>query len=163
MPLIDCPECGREVSGNAAVCPACAFPVGTVTPGHTARAVPIPPEYQWWKTALSIIGRVVVGAILAGVGGGEEESVAAIIGGVVIAGSAIPTWYRARIARLQAGRGAADMAYRFEGRMAELEQRQHEQMDRLEQMHAGQMAELEERIDFAERLLSKHREQIESG
>ncbi len=163
MALIDCPECGREVSNSAAECPACAYPVGTLTPALPPRDVPVPPEYQWWKTALSILGRVVLGAILAGVGGDEEDSVAAIIGGVVIAGSAIPTWYRARIARLQAGRGAADMAYRFDSRMAELEQRQQEQMDRLERMHTGQVAELEERIDFAERLLSKQREQIDSG
>ncbi len=30
-------------------------------------------------------------------------------------------------------------------------------MDRIEQMHTGQMAELEERLDFAERLLTKQR------
>ena len=39
--------------------------------------------------------------------------------------------------------------------MAELEHRQQDQMDRLEQMHTEQMADLEERIDFAERLLTK--------
>ncbi len=163
MALIDCPECGREVSSSAAVCPLCAYPLATVTPALPARAEPVPQGYEWWKTALSILGRVVLGAILAGVGGDEEDSVAAIIGGVVIAGSAIPTWYRARIARLRAGRGAAELEHRFEGRMAALERRQQDQMDRLERMHAGQLAELEERIDFAERLLSKHREQIESG
>jgi hypothetical protein len=163
MALISCPECGREVSSSAAVCPLCAYPLATVTPALPAQAEPVPPGYEWWKTALSILGRVFLGAILAGVGGDEEGSVAAVIGGVVIAGSAIPTWYRARIARLRAGRGAADLDYRLESRMAELEHRQQEQMDQLERMHTGQMAELEERIDFAERLLSKHREQIDSG
>ncbi len=101
-----------------------------------------------------------LGAFVAAVGGEEEESVAAVIGGVVIAASAIPTWYRARIERLKAGRGAAELEYRFEDRMAELEQRQQEQVDRLERMNMGQMAELEERIDFAERLLAKQRPEI---
>lgn len=100
---------------------------------------------------------------MAGVGGGEEESVAAVIGGVLIAVSAIPTWYRYRIERLRAGAGAAELERRIEDRMAEFERRQEEQIDRLEQMHSGRMADLEERIDFAERLLTKQREQIGPG
>jgi len=100
-------------------------------------------------------GRVILGAFLAAIGGDEEQSVAAVIGGVVIAGSAIPTWYRAKIERLKAGRAAAGLDDRLGDRMAELEHRQQMQMDRLEQMHTEQMADLEERIDFAERLLTK--------
>ncbi len=80
---------------------------------------------------------------------------AAVIGGTVIAGSAIPAWYRAKIERLKAGRAAEGLDDRFADRMAELEHRQQDQMDRLEQMHTEQMADLEERIDFAERLLTK--------
>jgi hypothetical protein len=163
MALIDCPECGHEVSSNAAVCPACAYPVKTATQPVSQRAVTVPPEYKWWKTALSMLLRVAVGAVIAGVGGGEEESVMAIIGGVLIGGSAIPTWYRSRIERLKAGRGVADLEYGFEDRMAEFEQRQQEQFDRLERMHTGQIADLEERVDFAERLLAKQRDQIGPG
>jgi len=160
MALIDCPECGHEVSSSAAVCPACAYPVGTVTPPAPQGTVTVPPEYNWWKIALSMLVRVVAGAIIAGVGGGEEESAAAIVGGILIAGSAIPTWYRARIGRLKAAHVGADLEHRFEDRMSEFEQRQLEQLDRIERMHTGQMAELEERIDFAERLLAKQRPEI---
>lgn len=163
MALIDCPECGREVSSTASTCPACAYPLGTRTPPTPTRSVSGSPRHQWWKTALSIAGRVIAGGVLAGVGGGVEESAAAVVGGVLIAVSAIPTWYRYRIDRLRAGAGADDLDQRFEGRMAEFERRQEEQMDRLEQMHASRMAELEERIDFAERLLTKQREQIGPG
>ena len=37
MALIYCPECGREISSSAEVCPGCAYPVKTGTP-------PIPPR-----------------------------------------------------------------------------------------------------------------------
>ena len=103
-----------------------------------------------------------MGVFLAAIGGEEEDSVAAIIGGVVIAGSAIPTWYRAKIARMREGRGATDLEYRFEDRMTEFEQRQQDQLHRLAQMQTEQMADLEERMDFAERLLAK-KEQIGPG
>jgi len=163
MALIDCPECGREVSSSAAACPACAYPLGTRTPPTPPRAVSQPAKSQWWKLAVSLVGRVAAGAILAGIGGGEEESVAAVIGGVMIAVSAIPTWYRFKIDRLRSGPGDAEWEDRWEGRMAEFERRQQEQIDRLERVHTGQMADLEERIDFAERLLTKQREQIGPG
>jgi hypothetical protein len=163
MALIICPECGREVSSSAAVCPACAYPVATRTPATPPRAAGQPARHQWWKLAISLFGRVAVGAILAGIGGGEEESVAAVIGGVMIAVSAIPTWYRFRIDRLRQGPGAAELEDRIENRMAEFERRQQEQIDRLEQTQVGQMADLEERVDFAERLLTKQRDQIDPG
>jgi len=162
MALIECPECGREVSSSAPTCPACAYPVRPVTPTAPPRAVSAPTEYAWWKTGLSMLGRVFVGAVLAAIGADEEESVAAVIGGVVIAGSAIPTWYRAKIARLRAGRSDTELEYRLADRMAEFEQRQMDRLDRLERVQTGQMAELEERIDFTERVLSK-REQIGPG
>ena len=155
MALIDCPECGREVSSSAAVCPVCAYPVSTGTPPVPPRAVSEPPKYRWWKTTIPLLGRVVLGVMLAAIGGDEEGSVAAVIGGVIIAGSAIPAWYRDKIERLKAGRAAEGLDDRFADRMADLEHRQQVQMDRLEQMHTEQMADLEERIDFAERLLTK--------
>jgi len=171
MALIDCPECGREVSSSAAVCPVCAYPVSTGTPPVPPTALreppaeppglsPSPSEFvaavTWWKTAIPLLGRVVLGVMLAAIGGDEEGSVAAVIGGVIIAGSAIPAWYRDKIERLKAGREAPGLDDRFADRMADLEHRQQVQMDRLEQMHSEQMADLEERVDFAERLLTKH-------
>ena len=143
MPLIECPECGREVSSSAAACPACAYPVATGTPAE-------PPQRRWWRTAISIVGRLALGGFLAGIGGGEEESVAAVIGGLIIGASAIPVWYRDRIERLKAGRTPVRVLDdRVEDRMAEMELR-----------HREQIVDLEERVDFAERLLTKQRGQI---
>jgi NMD protein affecting ribosome stability and mRNA decay len=33
MALIDCPECGREVSSSASVCPDCAYQLGPAPGG----------------------------------------------------------------------------------------------------------------------------------
>lgn len=52
MPLIACPECGREVSTAAKACPACGFPVAEKLPQTGAAA---PDELlaevrpSWWR------------------------------------------------------------------------------------------------------------------
>ncbi|UCD25587.1 MAG: hypothetical protein JSW51_06645 [Gemmatimonadota bacterium] len=102
-----------------------------------------------------MLGRVMLGAVIAGVGGDEENSVMAVVGGLIIAGSAIPTWYRARIDRLKHGQSTPAAEVRITDRIAEFMRQQQAQMDRLEQMYSEQMADLEERVDFAERLLTK--------
>lgn len=158
MPLIECPECGRDVSSRAAACPECAYPVGTGTPAIPPRAVHRPPRREWWKTAVPILGRIMLG-LFVGVAGAEESSAAGIIGGLIIGGSAIPAWYRDKIERLKASRAGGALDERIEDRMAEMEHRHREQMVQLEEMHTGQITELEERIDFTERLLTERREQ----
>lgn len=160
MPLIECPECGREVSSSAAACPECAYPVGT---GRARNRVPPPvvsgpSQRPWWKTAIPIIGRLAVGSILM-IFSVEDESVAGLIAGLLIGGSAIPAWYRDKFDRLGAGRGAAPRDDRLEDQMAEMENRHREQMAQLEQVHTGQIADLEERMDFTERLLTERRGQ----
>jgi 2-iminoacetate synthase ThiH len=107
------------------------------------------------KLALQILGRLTIGAVLFGVGVGEEESSAAAIGAILIAGSSIPVWIRARTGQLGIG-----SAVGFEERVATMEQRHRAQMEELAQMQADQVADLEERVDFAERLLAKQRDQI---
>ena len=162
MALIECPECGREVSSSAASCPECAYPVGTATPAMPPRAVRRPHKREWWKTALPILGRLGVGFILF-VAGAEENEVTGVIGGVMIAGSAVPAWYRDKIERLKASRAGGALDERIEDRMAEMEHRHREQMAQLDEMHSGQITELEERIDFTERLLTERREQNSPG
>lgn len=163
MSLIRCPECGREVSSSASVCPECGYPVMTGTPSAPNRAVKQSKDYTWVKTSLSIAARIFLGVFIAAVGGGEEDSVAAIIGGSIIAASAFPTWYRAKIAQLKSRGSGAELVERVEDRLIEFERRQQDQMDRLEQVHSGQIADLEERLDFAERLLTKQKDQIGPG
>ncbi len=155
MALIECPECGREVSSSAAVCPECAYPVGAGTPAVPPRAMSGSTKRPWWRTAISISNRLTIGAFLAGIGGTGEESaaaVAAVIGGLIIGASAIPVFYRDRVERLRAGWADPAPVDGLDDRMAEMEHR-----------HRQQMVELEERVDFAERLLTKQREQIGPG
>jgi len=70
--------------------------------------------------------------------------------GLLVAGSAIPTWFRYKMEGLRAGRADTALADGLEDRMAELEHR-----------HVEQVADLEERIEFTERLLTKQREQTD--
>ena len=161
MALIECRECGREVSSSAAACPECAYPIGTRTrrsrvPQPVASG---PSGRPWWKTAIPILGRIAVGSILM-VFAMDEQSVAGLIGGLLIGGSAIPAWYRDKFDRLGVGRAAPPRDDRLEDQMAEMELRHREQMAQLEQTHTGQIADLEERMDFTERLLTERREQI---
>ncbi len=156
MALIECPECGRRVSIDAAACPECAYPVSAGRAPRTLRAGTPRKTRDRAKRVLHIVARLAVGAFLFGVGVGEEESVAAAIGGVLIAGSSIPVWVRARAAQLAAG------ATGLEERLTMLEQRHREQMAEFAQAQADHVADLEERVDFAERLLSKQREQLNS-
>ena len=149
MALIECPECGHEVSSSAAVCPECAYPVGTGTPSVPPQAVRGSTKPSWW-TAVPIIGRVAGGGMLFLLA--EPGSLGIGIVGLLIAASAIPTWYHHRMERFKASLPDRALVDGLEDRMAELEHR-----------HSEQMTELGERIEFAERLLSKQREQIGPG
>jgi len=161
MALVPCPECGREVSSSAAACPACAYPVATGTPPVPLIAVSRTPGPQWWKTAGSIVVRLGLGGILIAAARDQSEAaIAAGFGGLIIAASAIPVFYRNTIERLKAGSAAATPGHRIENRMVELEQRHREEIRRVDELHAAQTAELEERLDFAERLLTKQRREI---
>ena len=159
MALIECPECGREVSSSAGACPQCAYPVGTGTPAVSSRAVSGSPTHSWWNTA-SIVGRIGVGGILVLLARVEQE-LGADTGllGLLVAGSAIPTWIRHKMESSRIGQIDTAPVDGLEDRMVELEDRHLE----LEHRHLEQITDLEERIDFAERLLTKRREQIGPG
>ena len=52
MALIDCPECGKEVSTAAATCPSCGFPVAVqaaqaAQPAHDTLLAKVRPS--WWN------------------------------------------------------------------------------------------------------------------
>ncbi len=152
MALIECPECGREVSDSAAVCPQCAYPVWAGTPSVPPRAVSESTKRPWWP-AVDIIGRIAVGGIILFLTAVEQELGAGTgLVGLLVAGSAIPTWYGHKMERLRAGWADTALVDGVEDRMVELEHR-----------HQEQIADLEERIEFAERLLTKQREQIGPG
>ena len=157
MALIECPECGREVSDSAAACPECAYPIAAGTPPLPPRAVSGSTRRPSW-IAVSIIGRIAVGGIILFLSAAEQElGAGTVLVGLLVAGSAIPTWYRHRMERLSPAR--PDSAERGPELTAGLEDR----MVELEHRHLEQMTDLEERIEFAERLLTKQREQIGPG
>ena len=148
MALIECPECGREVADSAAECPDCAYPVAKGSTPVPSRAASEPTERSRWP-AVSIIGRIAVGGILLFLARVEQElGTGTGLVGLLVAGSAIPTWYRHKMERLRAGSADA-LVDGLEDRMVQLEQR-----------HLEQMTDLEERIEFAERLITKQRAQI---
>jgi membrane protein YdbS with pleckstrin-like domain len=51
MALINCPECGKQVSTAAATCPSCGFPVATqaaeAQPAHDTLLAEVRPS--WWR------------------------------------------------------------------------------------------------------------------
>jgi len=51
MALINCPECGKQVSTAAATCPSCGFPVATqaaeARPAHDTLLTEVRPS--WWR------------------------------------------------------------------------------------------------------------------
>jgi hypothetical protein len=83
-----------------------------------------------------------------------EQELGAVTGmlGLLIAGSAIPAWARFKRERLRVGGSDAGRLDDLEDRLAELENR-----------HLAQITDLETRVDFAERMLTKQREQIGPG
>lgn len=73
MPLIACPECGREVSTSAKSCPACGFPVAEKLPAPVAATLAsdellaeIRPSwwgYFWWLCFAWLIIPLIVAAV----------------------------------------------------------------------------------------------------
>jgi hypothetical protein len=157
--LVECPECGRDVSSSAAACPECAYPVATGTP-----TTPITARKRSGGGALDvtkqIVGRLLFGGALM-VMGGMWEAGPVILSGFFVWGTNIPIWIRARRAeKLGTGGDAARIESRLERRMEELHDRQARQLADMEDQHARHLAEIDERLDFTERMLTKGREQI---
>lgn len=155
MALIECPECRREVSSRAAACPTCAYPIATRSAAPAPEGAP-PKWRRRLLLAVQVAARLIVGFVLFGIGvdEGSDAGAASAFGGLLIAGSSIPVLYRAWM-----GRPGTPDSSEVEERMAAMEQRHREQMAALAQMQADQIADLEERIDFTERLLTKQRDQ----
>ena len=84
------------------------------------------------------------------------------IGGLIISASAIPAFVRGRKASLLA-KGSGPTTALMEDRMTAMDEHYRERIGQIEQTHAAQLNELEERIDFTERMLTKQREQIGPG
>ena len=159
--LVECPECGREVSSSAAACPECAYPVASGTPTTPMSAGKRPGVGgSLLDVTKQIVGRLLFGGALLAMGGAWDAP-PVILSGFFVWGTAIPIWIKARRAeRLGAGGEAGRIENRLERRMEELHDRHIRQVADMEDQHGRHLAEIEERLDFAERLLTKSREQI---
>lgn len=79
MALINCSECGREISSQARVCPSCGAPMtlSTVTTEKTSKEVKL--------EQLKAFGVLVAGAIITVVGGSSStDNKTMIFGGIVL-------------------------------------------------------------------------------
>jgi 7-keto-8-aminopelargonate synthetase-like enzyme len=116
------------------------------------RAVQLPhaaasAKKYWILPSISIAIRVAVGTILV-VAAPVEKSLGSMAGGLIIGASAVPTFFRAWKARFLASQNDRTLPEGLTDRILDMEQ-----------AHRDQIADLEERIDFAERMLAKQREQ----
>ena len=167
MALIECPECGGGVSSSADACPACAFPIRTPP---RSRAVSQPatapiPRTPTGATAValdsvkSVAARLVMGAFLI-VTAIPFEAAPAVVGGLVIAASSILVWRKAKKAATMDSDGSQSTAQVREF-LLEAEDRQLRALADFEEQAGQRLADLEERIDFHERLLIKSRQAAE--
>ncbi len=158
MALIDCPECGTEVSERAGACLQCAYPIAR---GERGGAIPESgfSANSGLRVTKDILGRVLLAGVFFASGVAWDARLA-ILGSLVIAGSTIPIWIRARRAERFGGTSEPKRIAQLEQRINDLEERTIQQVGDMEEMSSRQMAELEERLDFTERLLMKQREQV---
>jgi len=87
------------------------------------------------------------------------EAPPVIIGALIVAGSSIPIWFRAKRAeRLGTSGEVRRLETRLEQRFREAEERVSQYASDIDE-NARQIAELDERLDFTERLLTRQREE----
>jgi hypothetical protein len=155
--LIECPECGNAASSEATFCPQCGFAIRKATEPATTEPVRLPVvPLSMLEITRSIVGRLLLGAgmIWTGI---EFEAPPAVLFALVSWGSCIPLYLRARKAHLGplAGHRALEEAVRKQLTAARDEAQQ--ERSAIEE-NAGRIADLEERIDYLERLMARERD-----
>ncbi|MGD2136483.1 MAG: zinc ribbon domain-containing protein [Gemmatimonadales bacterium] len=167
MALIDCPECGIEISDRAQFCPRCGLPLARARPGGRHERgtlnVPVVPM-TGLDVVKSIVGRLALGVVFFA-SGAVWESPPVILGSLVLAGSSLPLYLKARHAERSAVRGVgvgdvARVEERVERRLLEAEDRTARQLAEIDRATL-RVTELEERLEFMERLLAREREERE--
>ena len=165
MALVECPECGGGVSSSASACPACAFPIRTplasVGLGQPAAApgprVPSGATAVALDTVKSVAARMTMGAFLIATAI-PFEAAPAVLGGLVVAGSSFFVWRKAKRVAMMDSEGGQSTAEVREF-LLDAEDRQLRALADFEEQAGQRLADLEERIDFHERLLVKSRQQ----
>ena len=159
MSLIECVDCGATVSDGALACPQCGFPVKKSKGRSPQRIADVPRvSLTSLDIAKSILGRVglAVGFFASGV---TWEAPPVIILSIVMGLSGVPLWLKARKAERLGGMSSTDAIEERVGRaLVEAEDRDMQQIADIEQ-NANRLLDLEERLEFMERLLARQREE----
>ena len=160
MALIERPECGRDVSSKAEACPDCAFPVASGSTTAPVRAQARAASSSPLEVTKQIVGRLLFGGVLMA-SGAVWEAPPVVLSALFVWVTALPIWVKAKRAeRLGAGPSHKGMSDQVESRLMDLEDRYRQHMSAIEESHSQQIADLDERLDFTERLLTKPREQL---
>lgn len=159
MPLIDCPECGIEVSAQATFCPRCGFPVKRAGGRAAAEAHGMPTiPLTSLDVTKSLIGRLVFGGLLFASGIGFDAPPVILLA-LVAWGSGVPLYLKARkVVRLGTGQSAKAIDEDVARQLLEARNQGVQQLAEIDR-NATQIAELEERLEFMERLLARQREE----
>lgn len=158
MALIECPECGTIASAEATFCPRCGFSIskGPQLPSKEPGSLPFIPV-SLLEVTRSIVGRVLVGAGVFATGVGFDAPPGVLLA-LVIWGSAIPLYLRARKAhRLGGLAGHRQLEEAVRKQLTAARDEAQRELATVEH-NTARIAELEERIDFMERLLARERE-----
>jgi len=151
MAFTDCPECGLAISERAAACPRCGFPL---KPRQDVRYVT---GLSALDAAKSIVGRVVLGVAIFS-SGVAFDAPPVILCSMVLLGSTIPVWLKARkFERLRAGAVAPPIESAPKSRLVAAESHGRPHLTELEQA-SQQVEDLQERLEFLERLVAKRHE-----
>lgn len=158
MALIECPECGTDISSKAPTCPRCAYPVSKK---RTELSSGLLSPRSGLDVAWQLVGRVVLGGVLFA-SGLVWEAPPVLISSLVIFGSCVPIWIRARRTAMLGHTGdTAALESRLRELIADTEYRQAQQLDEVAEQNSRQIAEIEERLDFTERLLARQADQLQ--
>jgi hypothetical protein len=156
MALIECPECTTVASTEATFCPQCGYPFkhvkerGSTSPG----SVPLV-SLTILDVTRSIVGRVLFGGLVFATGIGFDAPPAIILA-LMAWGSAVPLYLKARKAhRLGPFAGHKQIEHVVK-QLTEARDETRRELAGID-INAGRITELEERIDFMERLLAKYR------
>jgi hypothetical protein len=155
---IECPECRNVIPADVTFCPECGCAVK-----KGVAAAPRPPgglpfiAVPMLEVTRAIVGRLLVGAAMFWTGV-EFDAPPAVILALTVWGSAVPLYLRARHAhKLGALAGQRELEAAVRKQLAAAREEAERQLANVD-ANTGRIAELEERIDFLERLVARERE-----
>ena len=158
MALIECPECSTVASTEATFCPSCGFPIAKAKEpaSRNPGGLPVIPVTMLEVTR-SIVGRVLLGAGMFATGVGFDAPPGIILA-LITWGSAVPLYLRARKAyRLGPLAGHRQLEEAVKKQLTAARDEAQRELVNVEH-NTARITELEERIDFMERLLARERE-----